>query len=130
MSRNRRSQSAAVRFGPALKALLLCLLIGGAGVGYVWQKSQIYDLGREIRRAESRLEELHRQNKRLNDYLAELRSPRALDERVKRLNLGLVPVQPWQTIHLVETTGTPELPASSAPGPGGRAQLVARPNVP
>ena len=129
MSRNRRSQSAAVRFGPALKAMLLCLLIGGAGVGYVWQKSQIYDLGRQIRRAEARLEEMRRQNKRLNDYLAELRSPRALDERVKRLNLALVPAQPWQTIHLTDTTVKSDLPAIGTPGTGS-AQLVARPNVP
>ena len=45
MARNRKYQSAAIRFGPALKALLLCLLIGGSGVGYVWQKDQIIRLG-------------------------------------------------------------------------------------
>jgi hypothetical protein len=41
MARNRKNQSAAMRFGPVLKALLLCLLIGGSGIGYVWQKDQI-----------------------------------------------------------------------------------------
>jgi hypothetical protein len=41
MAKNRKYQSAAVRFGPALKAFLLCAVIGGSGVGYVWQKSQI-----------------------------------------------------------------------------------------
>ena len=45
MARNRKYQSAANRFGPALKAFLLCLLIGGPGVGYVWQKDQISQLG-------------------------------------------------------------------------------------
>ena len=30
MAANRKSQSAAIRFGPVLKALLLCLLIGGS----------------------------------------------------------------------------------------------------
>jgi len=45
MARNRKSQSAAIRFGPALKAFLLCLLIGGSGIGYVWQKDQIGRLG-------------------------------------------------------------------------------------
>ena len=128
MSRNRRSQSAAVRFGPALKAMLLCLLIGGAGVGYVWQKSQIYNLGRQKGSSEARIEELRRQNKRLNDWLAELRSPRALDDRVKRLNLGLVPAQPGQTIHLPDTLSKPELPGGGGHSMGG-LQLVARPNL-
>ena len=52
MARNRKYQSAAIRFGPTLKALLLCLLIGGSGVGYVWQKDQIYQLGQQIRKRE------------------------------------------------------------------------------
>ena len=45
MARNRKYQTAANRFGPALKAFLLCLLIGGSGVGRVWQKDQISRLG-------------------------------------------------------------------------------------
>ena len=48
MARNRKYQSAASRFGPALKAFLLCLLIGGSGIGYVWQKDQISQLGQQI----------------------------------------------------------------------------------
>ena len=41
MAKNRKNQSAAIRFGPAIKAFLLCALVGGAGVGYVWQKGRI-----------------------------------------------------------------------------------------
>lgn len=108
--------------------MLLCLLIGGAGLGYVWQKSQIYNLGRQIQSSEARIEELRRHNKRLNDWLAELRSPRALDDRVKRLNLGLVPTQPGQTIRLSDTLSKPELPGGGGPSIGG-LQLVARPNL-
>jgi hypothetical protein len=48
MAKNRKNQSAAIRFYPALKALFLCLLIAGLALGYVWQKSQIYQLGRQI----------------------------------------------------------------------------------
>ena len=47
MAKNRKYRSAALRFGPALKAVLLCLLLGGSGLGYVWQKNQIYELGRQ-----------------------------------------------------------------------------------
>ena len=39
MAKNLKNQAAAIRFGPALKASFLCLLIGGAAVGYVWQKN-------------------------------------------------------------------------------------------
>ena len=72
MARNRKYQSAAIRFGPALKALLLCLLIGRAGVGYVWQKSQIYELGRQIESGRSGWHNCATQNEKLSDQLAML----------------------------------------------------------
>jgi transposase len=90
MGKNRKAQSAAVRFGPALKAFVLCFLIGGSGVGYVWQKSQISKLGQQMKERERRLEGLRRENKMRADQLAALMSPVALDARVKKLNLGLV----------------------------------------
>jgi cell division protein FtsL len=102
MAKNRRYQSAAIRFGPALKALFLCLVIAGLAVGYVWQKGQIYQLGRQITSCESRLGQLRDENQRLGDQLAVLRSPMMVDQRVHELNLGLVPAQPTQVYRLVE----------------------------
>ena len=102
MAKNRKYQSAAVRFGPALKAFLLCAVIGGSGVGYVWQKSQIDELGRQIKRRETRLGELQGQNKKLRDQLQMLRSPKPLEKRVRDLNLGLGQVQPDQIRRLTE----------------------------
>jgi len=109
MAKNRKYQSAAVRFGPALKAVLLCTLIGGAGVGYVWQKSQIIELGQQIANSEKRLGQLRDQNKKLHDQLAMLQAPAKLDQRVRELNLGLGPPSPSQVWRMTE----PEvLPAS------------------
>src|SRR5512137_569815 len=102
MARNRKYQSAAIRFGPALKAFLLCALIGGSGVGYVWQKSQISELAQQISKREKRLTELQNQNKKLRDQLAMLRSPAKLDQRVRELNLGLVQPQRSQVWSLAE----------------------------
>ena len=102
MARNRKHQSAAIRFGPALKAILLCLIIGGAGVGYVWQKTQIDDLGVQIRKREQRLTELREANKKLHDQFAMLRSPKNLLQRARELNLGLSQPQPGQIVHLIE----------------------------
>jgi hypothetical protein len=115
MARNRRNQSAAIRFGPAVKAFMLCLLIGGSGVGYVWQKTQIYLLGQQIRQREIQLGELRNQNEKLRDQLAVLQTPAMLDQRVRELNLGLVPAQPSQILRLTEP-----------PGPGANAAAIPR----
>lgn len=102
MAKNRRNQSAAIRFAPAVKALFLCLLMAGLAVGYVWQKSQIFQLGLQITSCEHRLAQLRDENRKLSDQLAVLNSPVMLDERVRALNLGLVPAQPTQIYRLVE----------------------------
>jgi hypothetical protein len=123
MSRNRRHQSVAVRFGPWLKAVLLCLFFGGSGIGYVWQKNQLHELGQQIRQGELRLEELRRQNKLRADTLAYLRSPRHLDQRVKELNLGLGRPQPEQILRLTELP--PDAPPVALPADRVRAEPVA-----
>jgi hypothetical protein len=105
MAKNRKYQPAAIRFGPALKAFLLCLILGGSGVGYVWQKTQIEELGRDIRRRELHLLEVRESNKKLRDQLAWLRSPAKLDQRARELNLGLVQPQPDQIRPLAEPGG-------------------------
>jgi uncharacterized protein involved in exopolysaccharide biosynthesis len=102
MAKNRKNQSAAIRFGPVLKALFLCLLIAGSAVGYVWQKGQIYQLGQQIRQREVRLARLQNDDRKLSDQLSILRSPTMLDRRVRELNLGLLPAQPMQVLRLAE----------------------------
>jgi hypothetical protein len=102
MAKSKKNESAAIGFGPVLKVFFLCSVIGGSAVGYVWQKSQIYELGRQIRQNEIRLTQLKGDNQRLTDQLAILRSPVMVDERAKQLNLGLVPAQPGQVYRLPE----------------------------
>jgi cell division protein FtsL len=119
MAKNRKNQAAAIRFGPALKALFLCLLIAGSAVGYVWQKSQIYQLGKQIHEKESRLAQLTHDNTKLDRQLSDLRSVVMLDQRAH--NLGLAPAQPRQVVRL------PEMPPAL---PGNQItfhQLAARP---
>jgi hypothetical protein len=102
MAKDKKSQSAAIRFGPALKAFILCFLIAGSAVGYVWQKSQIYELGRQIRQEELHLGQLNHDNQSLANELAILRSPVMLDQRARALKLGLSPAQPTQVERLPE----------------------------
>jgi len=107
MAGNRKSQSAAIRFGPALKAAFLCLLIAGSAIGYVWQKNEIYRLSQQIRQSELRLKQMADGNEKLRLKLADLRSPLMLDQRVRELNLGLAPAQPMQVWRLPEPSAAP-----------------------
>jgi cell division protein FtsL len=120
MPKLRKDQSAAIGFGPVLKVVVLCFLIAGSAVGYVWQKSQIYQLGRQIRQCEIRLSQFKSDNQRLADQLAILRSPMMLDQRARQLNLGLAPAQPGQVYRL------PEPVNSGTPG----ATIAMRPRLP
>jgi hypothetical protein len=120
MAKNRKNQSAAVRFGPMLKVLFLCLLIVGSAIGYVWQKTQIYQLGKQIREKESRLMQLTRDDRMLEARLADLRSPVKLDQGAR--GLGLVPAQPGQIVRLVE------MPARLPDNQNTFRQLATRPD--
>ena len=113
MAKSKKSQSAAIGFGPVLKVFFLCSVIGGSAVGYVWEKSQIYQLGRQIRQQEIHLAQLKSQDQRLTDELAILRSPVMIDQRARQLNLGLVPAQPGQVCRLPEPMLS--VPANDAP---------------
>jgi hypothetical protein len=108
MAKNRKNQSAAIRFGPVLKVVLLCSLIGGSAIGYVWQKNEIYRLGQQQGQREAKVKQLKEDNKRLGDQITVLHSPLLLDRRVKELNLGLAPAQPQQVVRLVEAPVAPE----------------------
>src|ERR1035438_1712839 len=108
MAKNRKNQPPEIRFGPVLKVVLLCLLIGGSAIGYVWQKNQIDRLGRQIAERESKLRQLKNDNKSLSDQIAFLNLTPMIDRRAKLLNLGLAPAQPAQVVRLAE-------PPSAAP---------------
>jgi len=102
MARNRKNHETAVRFIPALKTFLLCLLIGGSAAGYVLQKNTIYELGKQIHAKEAVLDRLKWENRIRANQLADLQSPNKLAERVREKRLGLTMTQPWQVIWLNE----------------------------
>lgn len=104
MAKNRKNDSAKVRFGPAVNAVLLCVLIGGSGVGYVWQKNQIFELQRQFKVQERRLSDLQLQNQRLNQQKAELSSQAVLEKKIVEFKLGLSQPPPNRILRLTEPT--------------------------
>lgn len=123
MASTRRKRAAIAWLGPVFKTVLLCLFFGGAGVGYVAQQKQILELGQEKGRKETHLLRLRQQNRALRDAVAALSSPRALDARVRELQLGLVPPAPDQVIHLEE----PPALLAGDPTDGAVARLAGQP---
>jgi len=109
MGRNRKNGST-VRFVPAIKAALICLLLGGSAIGYVYQKNQIFALGRQIQKSEHRLSILLSNNAKLRKSLLTLQSGVYLEARVKELRLGLVQPAQSQILTIIE------VPATATPG--------------
>lgn len=107
MRNHRRNQSGAVRFVPALKAVLFCTLIGGFVVGYVMQKNKIFELGQQIGAKQAKLEKIRKDNQDLASNLATLQRPMYLAQRVDKLKLGLVQPQPQQIIWVNEPGTSP-----------------------
>lgn len=76
----------------------LCL----AGIGYIWLKSELYHLGREMKGLEVKLEELRHTNEGLKQEYAVLCTSKELEERAKHLKLGLVMPPADQIVRLPE----------------------------
>ena len=107
MARNRKYRTAAARFGPAIKAFLLCLLISCSGIGYVWQKTQIVELGKQIKQREIKLSGLEHENEKMKGQLALMRQVGFLEQKIKTLNLGLAQPGRGQVWSLEEPAAEP-----------------------
>ena len=114
MAKNRKNESVVLRFGPALKAFALIAVIGGASVGYVWQKGQIEMLGRQMKEREIHLAELRDQNKKLRDNLAMMRSPAMLEKKLEKMKLGMVMPQAKDVWRVAEPLARPVSTASAS----------------
>ena len=108
MGRNRKNVST-VRFVPAMKAVLICALLGGSAIGYVFQKNQIFELGRQIQKREQHLAQLRDSNTKLQQTLLTLQSTYYLEQRVKQLKLDLAPPAQSQILTIIE------VPAAAVP---------------
>jgi hypothetical protein len=119
MARNRKYRTTAARFGPAIKAFVLCLIIGGSGIGYVWQKNQIVELCKQIGAREAKLRMLAQQDERMRTQMADMTTVRYLEGKIREYNLGLAASPPSQIWHLKEPmqeSTTPQGDGQPVPG--------------
>ena len=112
MARNRKN-NAALRFLPATKALIICLLLGASSVGYVLQKNKIFELGREIRQREQMLAELKKETTRNVLQLRNLLSPANLDAAIMRQNLDLSLTRQDLILWVTEPTLNNQMPPTN-----------------
>ena len=117
MGRNRKNGSA-TWLVPGAKAALICLLLGGSAIGYVYQKNQLFELGRQIQKSQQQLEALNESNARLQRSLLTLQSTVYLENRVRELKLQLAPPAQNQILTI------PELPPGSALTPKSRTLMA------
>jgi hypothetical protein len=115
VSRNRKNQSAAARFVPALKALSFCLFLGSAGVGYVWQKQQINALQTRLTQDEGYYDRLRKDNAHYSRTLESLQTLPELELRIKQMKLGLGAPQPDQIVRIQEGPVLPEATTNLEP---------------
>jgi hypothetical protein len=101
MSRRRK---AALKPKTVITTLVACSAICLAGIGYVWAKTQIWGLSREIKKLEVRRDELKRVNEGLQRTYAAMCTHERLAARVKELQLGLTAPAPNQLLRLPEPT--------------------------
>ena len=117
MGRNRKNGSA-TWLVPGAKAALICLLLGGSAIGYVYQKNQLIELGRQIQKSRQQLDALNESNARLQRSLLTLQSTVYLENRVRELKLQLAPPAQNQILTI------PELPPGSALTPKSRTLMA------
>lgn len=103
-ARNRKRKEAQLSIGSWVKALSFCVILGSLAMGYVWQKSQIHQIGILLNKKEVRLELLKGENERWSQMRAEMRSTQKLYERVNKLGLGLMMPTPEQVLKLSDLT--------------------------
>ena len=109
MWRRVQSRNGVIGAGWIFKAVVICLFVGGSCAGYLWQKSQVHELGQEIRQLEWDLEQLEKGNEVLRQRYSVLASPPVLEERVEQFGLDLRSPAPEQILRIRDVGGRSEV---------------------
>ena len=97
-----RRRVGALKPKTVINSIVVCAAISLAGIGYVWAKTQVWALGKEMKTLELHRDELKRSNEALRRTYAGMCTHERLAARVKELQLGLVAPTPSQMVRLTE----------------------------
>ena len=100
MKRNRKREP--LQVGTIGRSFVVCVCVAVVGIGYVWQKNQIYRIGDEIKKRETVLLAAQKRNTMLAAQLAHLKSPAELEARCQQYNIGLVAPRENQVVRVYE----------------------------
>jgi hypothetical protein len=102
-----KRKSTALKSSTVIKAIVVCTSVCLAGIGYVWAKTEVWVLSKEMKKLELRLDDLKRQNDVLQRTYSAMCAPATLDARVRQLNLGLAAPLPSQIVRMPSTAPAP-----------------------
>ncbi len=100
MASNRRRHPNAVPLASICTWVTICLLLGGAGLWYVYLKNQIHSDGTKIKALERELAELATQDEVVSAKVALLSSHSALQRRLADGFIKLIPISDDRLVRL------------------------------
>ena len=109
MWRRVQSRNGVIGAGWIVKAVLVCLFVGCSCAGYLWQKSQVHQLGQSIRGLENDLDRLEKGNDVLLQRYSVLVSNPVLEQQVEQYGLDLRSPVPEQILRLREVGNRDEV---------------------
>lgn len=98
----RRPKGSSLKPQTVIVSIVICAAVCLAGVGYLWGKTEVWRLSRDMKQLELRRDELKRHNDVLQREYAAMCAPWKLAARVKELNLGLSAPLPDQIERIKE----------------------------
>lgn len=102
MGTNRLRHPNSVPLGAIATWVMVCVFIGGAGIGYVYLKNQIHASGAKIKTLERELADLATQDEVIRAKIASLSSRAALQRRVDEGFINLIPISDHQLVRVDE----------------------------
>jgi hypothetical protein len=112
---NQKNGDAAIRFRTIVWTFGACAVVAMVGLGLAHQHNLHHDLADEGRRLDREIDALEDRIRQAIKVEAALKSPLALEQRVRDLNLGLVPIQATQRLYLAHSEAPATSPALPLP---------------
>ena len=102
MARNYRKMDGGITAWGLVCRLVLFLLFVAFGLSIVMQETRMQKIGRQIKGAEEKMAQLRNQNMILQARVSDLKTPRALIQKVEEWQLNLKPISDLQVVKCKE----------------------------